>query len=115
LGRVRIEERPVADHVRHMVAAEFVVECDIHDDVGIAAEFDVFAHQVTPSRPPVRFLVLRRSVAIPARWQMASRMVADGLHVLYTQTSLMSSFLHSCLEVDVRFQPKRAFRLAAAA
>jgi len=40
----RLMERPVSANVSQVIAAEFVVDCDVDNHVAVAAEVDVLEH-----------------------------------------------------------------------
>ena len=46
---LRVAKGPVSAHVSQMISTEFVVDCDVDDQVAVAAEVDVLDHQVAPS------------------------------------------------------------------
>jgi hypothetical protein len=46
---LRVAEGPVSAHVSQMISTEFVVNCDIEDQVAVAAEVDVLELQVSPT------------------------------------------------------------------
>ena len=45
---LRVAEGSISAHVSQMISAEFVVDCDVDDQVAAAAEVDVLEHQVAP-------------------------------------------------------------------
>jgi len=45
---LRVVKRPVSANVSQMIAAEFVVDCDVDNQVAVTAEFPVLEHQVSP-------------------------------------------------------------------
>ena len=45
---LRVTERPVSANVSQVIAAEFVVDCDVDNQVAVAAEVDVLEYQVAP-------------------------------------------------------------------
>jgi len=64
---LRVAEGSISAHVSQMISAEFVVDCDVDDQVSAATEVDVLEHQVAPTHLALRFVMegmLRRSVVI---------------------------------------------------
>ena len=53
---LRVTERPVSANVSQVIAAEFVVDCDVDNQVAVTAEVDVLEHQVTPPHLVVALL-----------------------------------------------------------
>jgi len=53
---LRVTKGPVSAHVSQMISTEFVVNCDIEDQVAVAAEVDVLDHQFAPPHLAVALL-----------------------------------------------------------
>jgi hypothetical protein len=53
---LRVAKRPVSANVSQVIAAEFVVDCDVDNQVAVTAEVDVLEHQVTPPHLVVALL-----------------------------------------------------------
>jgi len=53
---LRVTERPVSADVSQVNAAEFVVDCDVDNQVAATAEVDVLEHQISPPHFVVELL-----------------------------------------------------------
>ena len=82
LGRLRVAKRPVSANVSQMISTEFMVDCDVENQVAMAAEVDVLEHQVAPPHLTVALLdggdvaPLRGDPSLPADFLNG---VEDGL------------------------------------
>ena len=79
---LRVAEGSISAHVSQMISAEFVVDCDVDDQVAAATEVDVLEHQVAPPHLAVALLdggdvaPLRGDPSLPADFLNG---VEDGL------------------------------------
>ena len=81
-------ERPVSANVSQVIAAEFVVDCDVDNQVAVTAEVDVLEHQVTPPHLVVALLDGRDAARISGLEQRDAAMSRVSPQFFYMSRSL---------------------------
>jgi len=53
---LRVTKRPISTNVGQVIAAEFMVDCDVENQVAVTAEVDVLEHHISPPHLVVALL-----------------------------------------------------------